>query len=313
MSGGKGPAVAVVGAGAVGGYFGGRLAAAGHDVRFLARGAGLEALRTDGLHVADGAGGWSVPAVRASDDPGELGPVDHVLLCVKTSQLAAALDGIGPLIGPATAVVTVQNGVEAPEQVAAALGRDRVLPGLVRVVAATEGPGRIRHVGPPGALAFAEWDSGTSERVERLRAALRDAGVGVPEPTDVRAELWGKFLLVAPIGSVGAATGATIGELRSRPGTRNLLIAGMREVYETALKLGIGLPADAVERAVELMDRQAPDATSSLQRDVLAGRPSELDAWTGAVVRLAGRAGLAAPVHETLLALLALHQEKAAR
>ncbi|MBT2407842.1 MULTISPECIES: 2-dehydropantoate 2-reductase [unclassified Streptomyces] len=305
----RGPSIAVVGAGAVGGYFGGRLAAAGHDVRFLARGENLAALRRAGLRVTNGSTDWSVPGVRASDDPDDIGQVDYVLLCVKTSQLPATIDTLGPLVGETTAVVTVQNGVEAPEQVAAAIGRDRVLPGLVRVVATTVGPGEIRHVGPPGALGFAEWDSGVSDRVTRLREVLRDASVTVPEPSDIWADLWAKFLLVAPIGSLGAATGgATIGELRSRPGTRNMLIAGMGEIYETGIKLGIELPADSVDTATELMDRQSPDVTSSLQRDILAGRPSELEAWTGAVVRLAGRAGLSAPVHEMLYELLAMRQ-----
>jgi 2-dehydropantoate 2-reductase len=309
-----GPSVAVVGAGGVGGYLGGRLAAAGHDVRFLARGENLVALRSKGLRVTNGSDDWSVPDVRAFDDPKEIGEVDHVLLCVKTSQLPAAIETLPPLVGADTAVVTVQNGVEAPELVAAAIGRDHVLPGLARIVATLVGPGEVNHVGGPAALGFAEWDSGVSDRVTRLRGALRDAGVAPMEPKDIWAALWSKFLLVAPIGSLGAATGgATIGELRSRPGTRRMLVAGMREVHETALALGIGLPADAVETAIGLMDGQQADVTTSLQRDILAGAPSELDAWTGAVVRLAARAGRTAPLHETLHELLATRESLTAR
>ncbi|KOV66931.1 2-dehydropantoate 2-reductase [Streptomyces sp. MMG1121] len=301
-----GPSIAVVGAGAVGGYLGGRLAAAGHDVRFLARGENLAALRRQGLRVVAGSGDEVIPEVRASDDPHDLGEVDYVLLCVKTSQLPAAVDALPPLVGAGTAVVTVQNGVEAPEQVAAAIGRDRVLPGTVRVVATTIRPGEVRHVGPPGALGFAEWDGDVTKRVLRLRELLSAATMTATEPSDIWAELWAKFLLLVPIGSLGAATGgATVGELRSRPGTRGLLIAGMREIHETALGLGIALPDDAVERAAGLMDRQSADVTTSLQRDILAGRPSELEAWTGAAVRLAARAGRTAPVHETLYELLA--------
>nr|ATE50861.1 reductase [Actinoplanes tsinanensis]AVL27081.1 2-dehydropantoate 2-reductase [Actinoplanes tsinanensis] len=309
-----GPSIAVVGAGGVGGYFGGLLAAAGHDVRFLARGENLAALRRQGLRITNGSSDLRVPDVRASADPKDIGEVDFVLLCVKTSQLPAALDALGPLVGEHTAVVTVQNGVEAPEQVAARIGRGRVLPGSVRVVASTAGPGELRHVGPPGALAFTEWDSTVSDRVARLREVLRAASVSVPEPSDIWAGLWAKFLLVVPIGSLGAATGgATIGELRSRTGTRNILIAGMREIYETGIKLGIALPAAAVDTATELMDQQSPDVTSSLQRDILAGRPSELEAWTGAVVRLARGAGLTAPVHEMLYELLATRESRTAR
>ncbi|MEV5431655.1 2-dehydropantoate 2-reductase [Streptomyces sp. NPDC052701] len=309
-----GPSIAVLGAGGVGGYLGGRLAAAGCDVRFLARGEALAALRRDGLRVTSGKHEWSVPQVRASDDPKDIGEVDFVLLCVKTPQLSAAVDALPPMLGEDTAVVTVQNGVEAPEQVAAGIGRDRVLPGTVRIVATTAGPGEIRHMGPPGALGFAEWDGSASPRVKRLREALRDASVAAPEPSDIWADLWAKFLLVVPIGSLGAATGgATVGELRSRAGIRKMLIAGMREMYETGVELGIALPDDAVDTATALMDRQPPDVTSSLQRDILAGRPSELEAWTGAAVRLAGRAGRAAPVHDMLYELLALRVSRTAR
>ncbi|MEV3992523.1 2-dehydropantoate 2-reductase [Streptomyces sp. NPDC049837] len=309
----SGPSIAVVGAGGVGGYLGGRLAAAGYDVRFLARGDSLAALGRKGLRVTNGSSDWSVPDLRASDDPQDIGEVDYVLLCVKTSQLPAAVDALGPMVGRNTAVLTVQNGVEAPEQVAAVVGRDRVLPGMVRVVATLVGPGEVRHVGGPAALGFAEWDGSVSDRVERLREVLRDASLTAMEPRDIWAGLWAKFLLVVPIGSLGAATGgATIGELRSRGGTRRMLIAGMREIHETGIALGIELPGDAVDTAIGLMDRQQPDVTSSLQRDILAGRPSELEAWTGAAVRLADRAGRTAPVHEMLYELLATRVSRTA-
>ncbi|HEX4723452.1 MAG TPA: 2-dehydropantoate 2-reductase [Pseudonocardiaceae bacterium] len=307
-----GPRIAVVGVGGIGGYFGGRLAAAGQDVRFLARGETLAALRRDGLSVAGGSTVWSAPHVRVSGDPHEIGEADFVLLCVKTPQLPAAVDALGPLIGADTAVVTIQNGVEAPERVAERIGRDRVLPGLVQVVATKIGPAEVRHVGGPGALGFAEWDGHASRRVLRLREALRDARLASSEPGDIWADMWGKFLLVVPIGSLGAAAdGANIGELRSRAGTRNLLIAGMREIHDIATALGIALPANVLDNAIEFMDRQPAHVTTSLQQDILAGRPSELDAWTGAVVRMAERAGTAAPIHEMLHELLAVRVAKA--
>ncbi|MEU0519591.1 2-dehydropantoate 2-reductase [Streptosporangium sp. NPDC006007] len=300
-----GPSIAVVGVGGVGGYLGGRLAAAGHDVRFLARGGNLAALRRTGLHVTNGSSGWSVSDLWASDGPQDIGEVDYVLLCVKTPQLPVAIDALDLMVGENTAVLTVQNGVEAPEQVAAEIGRGRVLPGTVRVVATLAGPGEVRHVGGSAALGFAEWDGSVSDRVKRLREVFRDASMTATEPSDVWVDLWAKFLLLVPIGSLGAATdGATIGELRSRPGTRRMLIAGMREIHETGVALGIALPEDAVDTAIGLMDRQQPDVTSSLQRDILAGKPSELQAWTGAAVRLADRAGRTAPVHEMLYELL---------
>ncbi|MFD0531176.1 ketopantoate reductase family protein [Kitasatospora arboriphila] len=153
------------------------------------------------------------------------------------------------------------------------------------------------------------------QRLEAGAAAARGAARRLADgggAADVWAELWAKFLVVVPVGSLGAATGgATVGELRSRAGTRRLLVAAMREIHGTAVRLGIGLPDDAVDTAVGLVDRQAPDATSSLQRDVLAGH-SELDAWTGAAVRLAARAGHRAPVLELLHELLAAREALAA-
>lgn len=300
------PTIAVVGVGGVGGYLGGRLAGTGHDVRLLARGENLDALSRDGLQVTSGDQTWSVPSVRATDDPAEIGEVDVVLLCVKTSQLPEALDSLKPMIGAATAVVTIQNGVEAPEQVMAAIGREHVLPGFVRIVATLVSPGHVEHLGGPMAMGFAEWDGSASDRVTRLRATLSAAGVTALEPADIWAELWTKFMTVVPVGSLGAATGgATIGELRSRGGTRELLLAGMREIYDTSLLLGITLPSDVLDTAIGVIEHQPAGATTSLQRDILANRASELEAWTGAAVRLAARAGHPAPVLGMLYELLA--------
>lgn len=308
------PSIAVVGVGGVGGYLGGQLAAAGCDVQLLARGENLAALQRTGLCITNSSGNQTVSDVRASDDPHDIGEVDFVLLCVKTPQLPAAINALEPLVGGDTAVVTVQNGVETPERVAVEVGRGQVLPGTIRVVATMDGPGHVSHVGGPAALSFAEWDNTVSDRVTRLRQMLHGASLIAPEFSDIWVDLWAKFLVVTPVGSLGAATGgATIGELRSRPGTRRMLLAGMQEIHETAVALGIALPDDIVDTATGLMDRQAPDVTSSLQRDILAGRPSELEAWTGAVVRLADRGGRTAPVHEMLYELLATRTSLAAK
>ncbi|OHV47854.1 2-dehydropantoate 2-reductase [Frankia sp. CcI156] len=308
-----GPRIAVVGAGAVGGYLGGRLAGAGHEVEFLARGENLAALQKNGLRVMDDSGCWSVPDVSASDHPDDIGRVDFVLLCVKTGQLSDAVESLGLMVGPDTAVLTLQNGVDAPGQVAARIGRRRVLPGTIRIAATMAGPGEIRHAGTTCEVSFTAWDGQASRQVTRLRELFRESQVTVTEPDDIWATLWAKFLMVVPVGSLGAATGgATIGELRSRSGTRQLLIAGMREIYEAGLGLGIFLPDDAVDTAMGLVDRQSAGVTTSLQRDILTGRRSELDAWTGAAVRLAHDAGLSAPVHELLYELLAIRESRAA-
>lgn len=297
--------IAVVGAGGIGGYFGGRLAAAGHDVGFLARGPHLAALREHGLRVHSVMGDFVVSDVRASDDPGALGEAEFVLLAVKTWQLDAVVDALGPLIGPRTAIVTTQNGVDAPERVAGSFGRGAVLPGTAKIFAHLEAPGHLRHVGGPGLLTYGEWDNRVTPRVERLRRALDEAGVANTVPADVWLELWSKFLFVAPFGGLGAATDATIGVLRSRPGTRNLLTTLMREIRDVALARGIRLPEDVVETTLAFIDQQPESGRSSLQRDILSGRPSELEAWTGAVVRLGVATGTPTPAHDILYELLA--------
>ncbi|MFD9903779.1 2-dehydropantoate 2-reductase [Streptomyces sp. NPDC059063] len=292
--------VAVVGTGGIGGYFGGRLAAAGHDVGFVARGAHLAALRESGLTVDSAAGDFAVAHVHATDDTRDIGEVDFVLLCVKTWQLPPAIAALKPLVGPGTAVVTLQNGVEAPEQVAAEVGRDAVLPGTAKIIAHLDGPGRVRHVGGPASLAFAEWDDRASDRVARLRAALTGASVSTAAPEDIWAELWAKFLFVVPFGGLGTVADAPFGVLRSRPGTRQLLVDGMTEIQRVASALDVRLPDDIVDRTLDFIDQQPAEGTSSLQRDILSGRPSELDAWNGSVVRLGERTGTPTPVNRYL-------------
>jgi 2-dehydropantoate 2-reductase len=296
--------IAVIGTGGIGGYFGGRLAAAGHDVGFVARGAHLEALRRDGLTVRSVAGDFTVSPAQATDDSRDLGQTDVVMFAVKTWQIDSATPLLAPLMGPGTAVLTTQNGVEAPHQVADVVGREAVLPGLAKIFAGIEEPGVIRHIGGPASLAFAEWDDHPSDRVERLRAALAEAGAAVDVPENVWTELWAKFLFVVPFGGLGAVTDAPIGVLRSEPGTRRLLEAGMREIRDVGQAMGIKLPADIVETTMAFVDQQPAEGRSSLQRDLLAGRPSELDAWNGAVARLGAKAAIATPVHSLLTDVL---------
>lgn len=295
---------AVIGAGGIGGYFGGRLAAAGHDVSFVARGAHLEAIREEGLLVSSVAGDFVVRNASASSDPADIGPVDFVLLGVKTWQVPGVAATIAPLMGPETGVVTTQNGVEAPGQVAAVVGESAVLPGVAKVFASIEGPGHIQHSGGPGSLSLAEWDNHPSERVDRLREALTGAGIPSPVPQDIWVELWAKVVFVEPFGALGAALDATIGELRTSDSRRGLLEDAMREVEAVARARQVALPEDIVARTLDFIDQQPPDGTSSLQRDLVAERPSELDAWVGALVRLGTAAGLPVPLHRLLLEIL---------
>lgn len=301
--------VAILGAGGVGGYFGGRLAAAGQEVSFIARGKHLETLRADGVALRSVAGDLDLRPVRVVDKAADIGEVDYVLVCVKTWQLADAITAIEPLVGSRTAIVTVQNGVEAPDQVAAAYGHEKVLPGAAEVIAYVESPGTIRHLGGPGRLTFAEWDNQPTPRTEWLRAAFVDAGLQATVSDDIWAGLWTKFLSVVPAGGLGTATGVGYGVLRSRPGTRQLLTDATTEIRDVALALDIKLPANVVPETLAWIDNLPADGTTSLQRDILAGRPHELDAWTGAVVRLGNRAGVPTPVNSFLYEIAAARAE----
>jgi 2-dehydropantoate 2-reductase len=295
--------IAILGAGGVGGYFGARLAQAGHDVHFIARGAHLAALRAHGIAVESPLGDFVVDPVHATADPEEIGEVDHVLLAVKTWQLDPALMALKPLIGPATAVVTTQNGVDAPQQVADVVGRSAVLPGAVEVIALVDGPGRIRHLGN-GKLTFGEWDNQRSARVDRLAAALTEAGLTAVVAADVWAALWTKFLTLASFGAVGAVTDAPYSVLRSRPGTRQLIEDCMREIQALAAARNVPLADGVIATRMAFLDTMPPTGTTSLQRDILAGRPSELDAWAGAVVRIGRETGTPTPNHSLLYELV---------
>jgi 2-dehydropantoate 2-reductase len=298
--------IAVIGAGGIGGYFGGRLAQAGHDVIFVARGEHLEAIRSTGLHIAGIDGGFTVAPARATGDLGRVGEVDAVLLGVKTWQIPDVLTALPSLLGPDTGVITTQNGVEAPGQVAAAIGEDHVLPGVAKIFANIEAPGRIRHFGGPANITFGEWDNRRSARVQGLADALGDAGIIA---SDIWVELWFKLLFVVPFGTLGAATGANLGALRTHAGTRRLLETAMAEIHALAAAAGIALPDNSVEIAMGFIDGQPAAGNTSLQRDIQAGRPSELDAWTGAVVRLGRRHGVPTPVHDTIYQILSLREK----
>jgi len=303
--------IAVVGAGGVGGLFGALLSRVGEEVAFVARGAHLEAIRRDGLRVESPLGSFTARA-QASDDPAALGTADAVLVAVKTWQVKEVAPRLRPLLGPATVVVPMENGVEAAGELEAALGPGPVAGGLCHVLAWIEGPGAVRHAGFAPRVTLGEMAGGGSERLERLAAALRRAGMEAAVVADIRTALWEKFLFIDPLSSVGAAARVPVREMLSVPETRALLVAAMREVEALGRARGARLAADVVERTLTRVEGLPPEATASMQRDVLAGKPSELHEQTGAVVRLGRAAGVPVPVHEALYGAL-LPQERRAR
>jgi 2-dehydropantoate 2-reductase len=304
--------IVIFGAGGVGGYFGGKLAQAGEDVIFIARGEHLEALRTNGLRVDSIKGNFIVDPVQATGDPGEVGQADMILVAVKAWQVPGIAAAMSSMLGPQTGVIFLGNGVEAPEQLAPVLGKEHVLGGMCRISAFIAGPGHIRHVGIEPFVAFGELDGHSSQRVDGLRQAFERAGVTVNIPEDIHSVIWQKFVFIAAISGVGAVTRAPVGSLRSVPETRQMLADALDEMVQVAAARSVNLPENLASNTLAFIDEMAPGVIPSMQRDVMDGRPSELESQNGAVVRLGHEVGVETPVHAFIYASL-LPQELKAR
>lgn len=304
---------AVFGSGGVGAYFGGRLAQAGHDVTFVARGAHLAAMLERGLRVESIEGDFTVSPAKATSDAATIEPVDVVILAVKTWQVAESAALVAPLLRSDSAVLTLQNGVEAPNEVARVCGLQRSFGGVCRIMSYVAEPGFIRHAGVKPAVSFGPMNGQPSSLAEALRTALDDCrGVSAALSPDIQRELWEKFLFIAPFSAVGAATRKPAGMWRNVPETRALLMASMQEVVALAKARGVSIAPETQAQTLEYVDRLHEDATASMQRDLLEGKPSELEAQTGAIVRLGAESGVPVPANAFLYSAL-LPGERQAR
>jgi 2-dehydropantoate 2-reductase len=304
--------IAVYGTGGVGGYFGGRLARAGEDVVFIARGAHLESMRDKGLRVDSINGDFVVNPVQAVEDPAQAGVADVIILGVKTWQVAEAAEAMRPMVGPQTIVLPLQNGVETPNQLASILGMRHVIGGICGLVSFVAGPGHIQHVGLEPFIQLGELDNKISERAQRLQKKLAAAHISAEIPPNIQVALWQKFLNVVPWGSLGAISRAPVGVLMQLPETRKMIDQGMHEINAVAQASNIDLPEGIIDKAMSVLDKAPAGGTTSLQRDIIAGRPSELDAWTGAVSRLGSQKDVPTPLHSFIYHSL-LPQEMRAR
>jgi len=307
--------IAIIGAGGVGGLLGGLLARSGTEVCMLARGAHADAIRAHGIRVDSPLGRFTAPIAAVSDDPAALGPADAVLVAVKAWQVAELAPRLAPLVARGGVAVPLQNGVDAAERLAAALGDAHVAGGLIEVLSWIDGPGSVKHVGATPRVKIGERGAAAAQRsarLETLAVALRGAGAECEVVADVDRVTWEKFLLVEPWGTVAAASRAPIGVVRTVPETRALLIGAMEELARLARARGVKIADDAVAQALAILDSVPYEATASMQRDLGAGRPSELSDQTGAVIRLGRDAGVPVRIHQILHAAL-LPQERAAR
>ena len=289
--------IVVFGTGGVGGYFGGRLAEAGEDVTFIARGEHLRAIKANGLKVDSPIGDFVIYPAKATDDVSEVGETDLVILGVKAWQVPEAARTIKPLVGPGTTVLPLQNGVDAVPQLVEALGSKNVAGGLCRIVSFVVEPGHIRHAGFAPTIIIGELDNRRTERITKIEEVFKHAGLDTTIAADIQVALWTKFLFIASFSGIGALADAPAGVVRSDPKWRAQMLSAMKEIYSLAHARGVNLPSDSVDKVMAAVDGLPEDATSSMQRDIAAGKPSELESQNGAVVRMAGESGVAVPTH----------------
>jgi 2-dehydropantoate 2-reductase len=296
--------IAVMGAGALGGYFGGRLAAAGHDVALIARGAQLAAIRERGLKIRSPRGNLHLPAIAATDDPRTVGPVDVILFMVKNYDVEPAAEAIAPIIGPATMVVTCQNGVSAHDRLGALIGAKHVVPGVARIPADVPEPGVINHSAMWDVLSFGEVDGRVTARIEAFRDAILASGATATVPENILHDLWNKFVSQAALAGLTTLTRLDIGPLRSNPSSRALFLAAMRETEMVGRAVVPDLPSGMVEKAWKNLDRLPETMHASMLDDLNAGKRLEVDYLSGDVVRLGRRHGVPTPIHEVFWAAL---------
>ena len=295
---------AIYGAGGLGGYYGARLQDANHEVGFIARGANLEAMRTNGLKVVSPLGDLHIKVPIVSANPADIGVVDYVLVAVKTWQIAEVAEAMRPMIGENTLVVPFLNGVDAPYQLADALGAEHVLGGLSRIFSMLDAPGVIRHFNDSAYVGFGTLDGSPSAPADALRDAFSAAGVDAEVTPNVVKALWEKLILVSSWSGMAALARCPLGGLRDNPEHREMIDSCIDEGIAVATARGVELDADYKSTVWKFYANLPDGATGSMMRDMWAERPSEVDAWCGAFHRIGAELGVATPMHSFCYRLL---------
>ena len=300
--------ILVMGSGGLGGYFGGLLARAGHDVGFVARGEHLRALRERGLRVQSVHGDFELP-VRASESPSDLGPADLVLFTVKTYDTESAARQLAGAVAPSGAVMTLQNGLGNAETIDAILGPGATLPAAAHIESAIGEPGLIVQSSPRRRITFGEADGRRSERAERTLEALQSAEIEAILTADIQRVLWEKFLFISAMAGLTSLTRRTLGEVLGFAPTRALFGGALAEGEAVARAARVDLPTSIVQDIERTAESMAPSMRSSMQKDLERGRKLEIEALNGMLVRLGRQHGVPTPVNHVIYAVLALENE----
>ena len=300
--------IAAMAAGAVGGYFGGRLAAAGHDVSFVARGAQLDAIRKNGLKIESTFGNLHLDNVRATSDPKEIGPVDIVLFAVKLWDTETAAELARPLVGANTRVITLQNGVDSVERIAPILGKDHVVGGVAFIASVIASPGVISHTSQFAKMLCGRVDGKPDTQLAGFVAAAKEAGVDITQVTDIERERWQKFVFLIALSGATGALRSPLGPILADPDTRAFFRSLMAEVVALAQAKGIGIDDSYIEDRMQFAEAAPKGMKASLLHDLERGNRIELDWLAGKVVALGRELGVPTPANDAVYAVLKLHR-----
>ncbi|MGC9975737.1 MAG: 2-dehydropantoate 2-reductase [Syntrophales bacterium] len=303
--------IAIMGTGGVGGYYGGLLAKAGKDVTFIARGAHLQAIRKNGLQVKSIYGDFQVLKARATDKPADVGPVDIIIFATKTYQTDEAARAMKLMVGKDTVVVPLQNGVDAADRIGQVVGMDHMLGGATWLSAAIEAPGVIGQYSEFRRIALGEFSGKTTPRLTAVCDVLKETGATVEISDNILKVLWTKFVFISSVSAMGSLTRVTFGEYRGVPEARALLGEAIGEVVAVARARGVKLDEDILAKTQAFIDSSAPGIKPSMQRDVEAGKPSELESLIGIVVRMGAERNVPTSVMRFAYAMLKPRELKA--
>jgi 2-dehydropantoate 2-reductase len=300
--------IAVMAAGAVGGYFGARLAAAGHDVVFFARGANLDAIRRDGLKIESVHGNLHLKDVNVTDDPSKVAPVDIVLFAVKLWDSERAAESLKPLLGPKTRVITLQNGIDSVERLAPILGADHVVGGIAYIASVIASPGVISHTSAFASIRCGRVDGRPDPELQAFADAAKKAGIDIAVSDAIEVERWKKFVFLVGMSATTSATRMPMGPIMADPDTRELLTEVVGEVIAVAHAKGVALPENFIEEGLRLSAAAPATMRASMAHDLERGNRLELDWLSGKVVELGRALDVPTPANKAIYASLKLHR-----
>jgi len=293
--------IVMMGSGGVGGYFGGRMAAAGQDVTFIARGRHLAAIRAEGLRIdSRDIGDAIVHPAKATDDPAEVGIADYVIIGIKLWDTEAVGRSILPMVGSETTVVSLQNGVECDDVLAEIVGEERLIGGVAFIASSVSEPGVIKHIGTMQRVVIGERTGGSSPRVSALYEALRSGGIDAEISDDIERTIWEKFVFLVALSATTASMRQTLGPIRDDPEKRAMLFGAMQETVAVGRARGIDLPEDLADQRMKFVETLPDDMTSSMHHDLEAGNPLEVEWLSGAVARFGAELGVPTPINASV-------------